>query len=386
MKEIKSIIQAFDLAVKAGKRTALATVVHVEGSSYRRPGARMLIAEDGEMTGSISGGCLEGDALQKALLVIIADKKMLVTYDTADEDDAKLGMGLGCNGIIQVLIEPLNGANGQQTIQLLKSATGSRQKSTLVTLFSLADKKEPQQGTCLLLTENNESFGKLPFLEDLLMKEARSVLNAGKSSFKSYTEGNKEIIGFSEIIMPAISMVVIGGGNDVFPLVQMADLLGWQTTVIDGRPAYATKERFPVSSCTVLLAKPESVLQQITIDERTVFVLMTHNYHYDYSMLRALLRKEPIYIGILGPAKKMEMMENDLRLEGIEITAKQRSVIHGPVGLDIGAETAEEIALAIMAEIKAVLSDREPTSLKDIAGEIHERSELKIEKVEKTSA
>jgi xanthine dehydrogenase accessory factor len=294
-------------------------------------------------------------------------------------------MGLGCNGIIQVLIEPLNGSIGQHTIQLLRNATTHRQKSTLVTLFSLADKKGSQQGTCLLLTENNECFGRLPLLEDLLMKEARSVLNTGKSSFKSYNEGSKQIIAFSEIILPAISMVVIGGGNDVFPLVQMADLLGWQTIVIDGRPAYATKERFPVSSCTVLLAKPESVLQQVTIDERTVFVLMTHNYNYDYSMLRALLSKEPIYIGILGPAKKMEMMEHDLRLEGIELTSKQRSVIYGPVGLDIGAETAEEIALSIMAEIKAVLSEREPGSLKDNAGEIHERSDLKIEKVETAS-
>ena len=120
MKETESILKAFDKASEAGKKTALATVVHVEGSSYRRPGARMLITEDGEITGSISGGCLEGDALRKALLAIHSSRKMLVTYDTSDEDDAKFGMGLGCNGIIRVLIEPLHGPNGSGVMDLLQ--------------------------------------------------------------------------------------------------------------------------------------------------------------------------------------------------------------------------------------------------------------------------
>src|SRR6186713_3688909 len=104
MKEIKDIIAAYRMAQEQGKQAALATVVHVEGSSYRRPGARMLITDDGQLTGAISGGCLEGDALRKALLVMAQQKPMLVTYDTMDDDDAKFGVGLGCNGIIQVLL------------------------------------------------------------------------------------------------------------------------------------------------------------------------------------------------------------------------------------------------------------------------------------------
>src|SRR5687768_18594001 len=107
MKEIRDIIAAFDVAQKLGKQTALATVVSVEGSSYRRPGARMLITEDGELTGAISGGCLEGDALRKALYVMSEQRAMVVTYDTSDEDDAKIGVGLGCNGIVRILIEPV---------------------------------------------------------------------------------------------------------------------------------------------------------------------------------------------------------------------------------------------------------------------------------------
>src|SRR6187431_1844847 len=154
MKEIRDIIKAFDDAQKLGKQTALATVVHVEGSSYRRPGARMLIEDNGQLTGAISGGCLEGDALRKALLVMNEKKSRLVTYDTMDDDDVKFGVGLGCNGIIQVLIEPINKENPNNPIQFLKAVNEKRQQSVLVTLFSLENKKDPQYGTCLLLKED----------------------------------------------------------------------------------------------------------------------------------------------------------------------------------------------------------------------------------------
>ena len=138
MKEIRDIIKAYDEAKKAGKQTALATVVHVEGSSYRRPGARMLIEDDGQLTGAISGGCLEGDALRKALLVMTERRSRLVTYDTMDDDDAKFGVGLGCNGIIQVLIEPINDADANSPIQYLKTINEKRQTSVLVTIVFFA--------------------------------------------------------------------------------------------------------------------------------------------------------------------------------------------------------------------------------------------------------
>src|SRR5512141_3163199 len=129
MKELKEIVKAYELALAEGKKAALATVVHLEGSSYRRPGARMLIEDDGQLTGAISGGCLEGDALRKALLVMTEKKSRLVTYDTMDDDDAKFGVGLGCNGIIQVLIEPIDAANPNNPIQFLKAVNEKRQQS-----------------------------------------------------------------------------------------------------------------------------------------------------------------------------------------------------------------------------------------------------------------
>ncbi len=247
MKEIEDIINSYDEAVKAGRKTALATVVHVDGSSYRRPGARMLITEDGMLTGAISGGCLEGDALRKALLVIMQQQSMLVTYDTSDEEDAVIGLGLGCNGIIQVLIEPVDAGNKENPINFLKMVAGKKQKSSLVTLFNLQNRKNSQPGTCLLLAEDGQVSGSSIFIKDELIAGAKDALRNQQSTFHNYTTEKFQFTAFTEYIPPAISLVILGAGNDILPLVTMADVLGWKTTVIDGRPAYAKKERFPAS-------------------------------------------------------------------------------------------------------------------------------------------
>jgi xanthine/CO dehydrogenase XdhC/CoxF family maturation factor len=380
MKEIKDIIRAFDEAQKQGKKTALATVVHVDGSSYRRPGARMLITEEGQLTGAISGGCLEGDALRKALLVMFQQRSMLVTYDTMDEDDAKLGLSLGCNGIIQVLIEPINVTDLNNPIQLLKAVANKRQKAILITLFSLENKRDQQPGTCLLLREDELMEGNVPLLKDILIKDGMQVLASQHSLFRTYKSENQSLTAFIELIEPAVSLIAIGAGNDVIPLVAMADIMGWETTVIDGRPNFAKQERF-TSSCQVLVLKPENVINQIIIDEQTVFVLMTHNYNYDMAMLQQLVQRNVIYIGMLGPKKKLERMLEELQEQGIHLTEQQLSIIHSPVGLDIGAETSEEIALSILSEIKAVLSGKEGLSLHNNAGTIHSRNAFVIEQV-----
>src|SRR6185436_3909896 len=358
MKEIRDIIRAFDEAQNLGKQTALATVVHVEGSSYRRPGARMLREDDGQLTGAISGRCLEGDALRKALLVITEKRSRLVTYDTMDDDDAKFGVGLGCNGIVQVLIEPIDDNDLNNPIRYLKAIDEKRQTSVLITLFSLQDKKGPQYGTCLLLKEDGNLTDHVPVLKDVLLADASEALASAGSSFKNYISNDHNLTAFIEVIKTPVSVIIIGAGNDVIPLADMADILGWETTVIDGRANYAKKERF-ASACQVLVSKPEQVLDQIEIDERTVFLLMTHNYNYDMAMLKQLLQKNVAYIGMLGPKKKRERMLNELKDEGLNFTEQQLSVLHSPVGLDIGAETSEEIAVSILAEIKALFAGKD---------------------------
>lgn len=379
MKEIKNIVKAFAEAQEQGKKAALATVVYVEGSSYRRAGARMLITEDGQLTGAISGGCLEGDALRKALLAITQQRNMLVTYDTTDEDDAKLGIGLGCNGIIQVLIEPIDKVKENNPIQFLKAASEQRQSSVLVTLFALQDKKSEQPGTCLLIKEDTVT-GHFPFFNEQLIQDAQSAFQNHATCFKNYISEKESYTAFIEFIKPAVSLIIIGAGNDVIPLVKMADILGWESTVADGRPAYTIKERF-MPGCHVLVSKPENLLDKLTIDDQTVFLLMTHNYNYDLAILRALINKKIVYIGSLGPRKKLDRMLKELSEEGISLSDEQRSMLYGPVGLDIGAETPEEIALSILAEIKAVLGNKQGQSLRAVSREIHTRSLSAIERV-----
>ena len=383
MKEIKDIVSAFEKARQQGRRTALATVVHVDGSSYRRPGARMLVTEEGALTGAISGGCLEGDALRKALFALSRQQSMLVTYDTTDEDDARLGVGLGCNGIIQVLFEPINPGDPNNPIELLKIVALKRQASVLVTLFSLENKRGEQPGTRLLLKEDGiiSSMEEGHPLARILLTDAQKTLETKTSSFKHYVAGHQSMHAFLELVKPAPSLVVVGAGNDVIPLVKMADTLGWEISIADGRSSYARPERF-VSSCRVLLSKPENLLEKLSIDERTAFVLMTHNYNYDLAMLKELLKRKVAYIGSLGPRKKLDRMLADLKEEGILPDKNQLSCIYGPAGLDLGAGTPEEIALSILAEIQAVLSNREGKSLREQQDVIHPRGETAIEKIQ----
>lgn len=370
MKEIVDIVAAYDEAVKQGVKTALATVVLVEGSAYRRAGARMLITENGDLTGAISGGCLEGDALRKARMVIMQQEAMLVTYDTMDDDDARLGVGLGCNGVIYILIEPIiNKANNP--IDLLRSIVDSRRHGVLVTLFSLEDRKAHQPGTCLCLTEegiNKGCHGELLY-GNKLIADAQRVLKSHCSEVISYQD-EINYTAFIEYVRPVISLVVVGAGNDAIPLTQLAAVLGWDITLVDGRPNYATSSRFP-SAKRIIIAKPETVLAQIQLTEQTAFVLMTHNYNYEVALLRELLPLDTPYVGVLGPKKKLYRMLDELEESGYPVTEQQLVKIHGPVGLDIGSENSEEIALSIVAEIKAVLSGRTGHSLKFKPVSIH---------------
>ncbi|GEO04892.1 hypothetical protein AAE02nite_25560 [Adhaeribacter aerolatus] len=382
MKEIQEIVKAYDEAQLAGKQTALATVVHVAGSSYRRPGARMLVTEDGQLTGAISGGCLEGDALRKARLVMVQQKAMLVTYDTTDEDDAKLGVGLGCNGIIQILIEPIQQANPVNPIALLKAVLARRQQAVLVTLFNLQNRQAPQPGTCLLQLANGQLSGSVSDtrLQTQLTADAAEVFATQTSAIKTYVTGPHNLTAFVELLKPPIALVIIGAGNDIRPLVEIAKVLGWKTTIVDGRANYATPERFPLAD-QVIIAKPEKVLEQLAVDAQTVFVLMTHNYNYDLAMLRQLIGLNISYIGALGPKKKLDRMLTELQDEGINPSEAQRQKLYGPTGLELGAENPEEIALSIISEIKAVLAGKTGGLLRDKPDVIHARQDEAITQV-----
>jgi xanthine dehydrogenase accessory factor len=364
VKELQDIVKAFDRAQKAGKQTALATVVHVEGSSYRRAGARMMVTDDGQLTGAISGGCLEGDALRKARLVMAQQKPMLVTYDTTDEDDAKLGVGLGCNGIIHILIEPIDPSSSNNPIALFKQFLSKREPVVLITVFTLNDKQATQPGTCALMNKDEQVTGAFPdsTIENAIFIDAKDVLKNGNSVTKTYIYQDR-FTCFIELLQPTVSLIIVGAGNDAIPLTKLAAVLGWQITVIDGRANYIVPERFPLAD-KLIVTKPDDALSKLSLDDRTVFVLMTHNYNYDIAMLKRLLPLQLPYIGALGPKKRLNRILDELREEGTNITDEQLESIYGPAGLDVGSENSEEIALSIISEIQSVLTKRNGSSLR----------------------
>lgn len=364
MKEIDDILKAYQKAKKSKLKMALATVVQVEGSSYRRPGARMLITEDGQLTGAISGGCLEGDALRKALSAIHQQENRLVIYDTSDEDDAKFGVQLGCNGIVYILFEPINDETEINPVTILSKLETIRENAVLVIMYSLESKK--QIGTNILLKQNEHCILSHHESSERLLEDAKQVLRVKQSQFSEYILDGENVRAFLEFVPPPISIIIAGAGNDAQPLVEVAYLLGWNVTVADGRPTHATVQRFPRAN-SIIVGKPDQILPQVTIDEQTAFVLMTHNYNYDIDLLGNLLSTNAPYIGTLGPKKKLIRMLDELGLN----TEENQSRIHGPIGLDIGSETAEEIAISIVAEIKAVLTSASAGKLNEKNLPIH---------------
>ncbi|MDP3680412.1 MAG: XdhC family protein [Flavobacterium sp.] len=381
MKELQEIIKKYDVASQKNIKSALVTVVHLDGSSYRRPGARMLVNDDGRITGAISGGCLEGDALKKALFAISEQKNTLFTYDTSKEDDSEMGIHLGCEGLIQVLFESIDSEKEENPIQLLSKALAVRQKAVLVTLFDLDNNQNVQYGTCLLLEENGTLSGKIPLqqFEDAVLKDITDVMQNGESVFKQYKSGDVSVTAFFEFLHPPVSLVVLGAGNDAIPLMKFADVLGWDFRIVDRRDTHANKERYPTAS-QILVANPDVALEHLAYDNRTFFVLVTHSYKCDYYMLKSLCAAAVPYIGILGPKKKLHrMLEEIQHNEGIHLNADKVATIYGPTGLDIGAETPEEIALSIIAEIQAVLTGKMGGMLKTKNEVIHSRDSLDIQ-------
>ncbi|HSI68623.1 MAG TPA: XdhC/CoxI family protein [Gillisia sp.] len=378
MRELDAIILQYELLKEQAVECVLATVVHVEGSSYRRAGARMLVDEYGNITGAISGGCLEGDALRKALHAMHQQKNKLVTYDTSDEDDAVIGAQLGCNGIIQVLFEPLNYEDKLNPCELLKQVISMKQQLAIVVQFNL-NKQKHQPGTKFILSNNSEIIGRKP-KENLcnhILNHAGWTLINNQSCFADYFfEGETHHI-FIQNYLPPVKLIIVGAGNDAQILAQQANLLGWDVIVTDGRPTHANKDRFN-SSCQVLVSKPEQTLENIEVDNRSCFVLMSHNYNYDLSVLKLLLGKKIPYIGILGPLKKYQRMLKDLEEEGLEVEKEDANKIYAPVGLEIGSETPAEIGLSILAEIQSVLTGKSARPLREKSSPIHEQINSQI--------
>ncbi len=372
MRELRVIVEAFAQAQLEDKATALATVVAVKGSAYRRPGARMLITENGQTTGTISGGCLESDVILRARRAIERNETSLVTYDSTGEDDIDFGVGLGCGGVIQILIEPLPRNNQPSHLLSLNGLLRRRDTGVLATVWE-ASSQLARCGSRFLVGSDGELWNDIgdPQLLARIEEDARELFGTRRAVARTYELASGHAQVLLEVLRPPVPLVVFGGGQDAVPLVQLACELGWYVTVVDGRPAAASRTRFPRAN-EVLLCRPEQARGQIPLTSETVAVVMTHNYRNDLQLLELLLPSPVRYVGLLGPKKRSERLLRELDEAGINVTAAQRRRLHAPIGLDIGAETSEEIALAIVAEITAALAGRAGGVLRERRTPIHE--------------
>lgn len=336
MKALQAIVRA--LLAPAATDSVLATLATVEGSSYRRPGARLLLTAAGERLGSISGGCLEEDVLARARRVLASGCAETVVYDTTSENDLVWGVGLGCHGIVRVVIEKLP-PRPAWAAALAENFVARR--PTPLAITHQADAATPL-GT-RLATANPHDSPPLP---------------AGTAVF-------------FQNVLPPTALILFGAGDDAQPLARLAHELGWHVTLADVRAAFATAQRFPTADALVV-APATDLGARAAPGPDALAVVMTHHYVHDVPLLRTLLSRPLAYLGLLGPKKRAEKILGDLARDGLVITPAMRARLHAPVGLDLGADSPEQVALAILAEMQASLAGRDARPLRERTRPIHE--------------
>ena len=400
MDELHSIIERL-AASPTGQACALATLVHVDGSSYRGVGARALALPDGDTIGLISGGCLEGDLLERAGEVLADGRARTVRYDSNAPEDAWLGLGLGCNGVVDVLLERVQASDAAPAgryLPLLEQARRGGRRSALATVYRSPDAGEV--GARLALVEQPpragaraggastrdapatdapvadapppplpprlHHFGYLrPALREALARDLSALLDGGRSHSATYQVDGAPARVLLELVEPPLALTVCGAGPDAEPLVTLAANLGWAPLVFDHRAAFARPERFPGASRVVTGAR-EEFAAAVPPRAGEVAVLITHSYPTDLAYLEQLAPRNLRYIGVLGPRRRLERL-----LEELGDRAPAAGALYGPAGLDIGADTPAEIALSIVAEIRAVLAGRGGAPLRERPQPIH---------------
>jgi xanthine dehydrogenase accessory factor len=369
MSEIADVLTAIESLSAKGERMALATIVAVRGSTYRRPGARLLVPEEGAPVGNISGGCLEGDVADMARIVMEEGRARLAGWDLTADDDAVWGLGLGCNGAIEVFIEPADRA--AEVAHMLRTALEEERPISLVTVLE-SGTSDVTPGARLVVRPDGDVEGSLGRAEvdAAAARAALELLDAERSEIRTFPG---DVRAFVEVLEPPLRLVLCGAGHDAIPLVQAASVAGWNVVVVDDRPAFLTHGRFLGAHGFVHVEDPSDVAKVANVDARSYVVVMTHNFLRDKEYLRSLLTTDAAYIAMLGPAARTQRLLMELADEGVVVSDAVRERLHGPAGLDLGAEGPEEIAQSIVAEIVAVKRGRRGGFLKERPTPIHDR-------------
>jgi len=369
MKEIEKIIKAYEATDWQQEQAALGTVIKVEESAYRRVGARMYVTSSGNWTGGISGGCLEGDALKRAQIAINKNQCSIVVYDTMDDDAHQIGVGLGCNGRIEVLFAPVKPQQTQNPIASLKSITTTRNTAILLQVLQ-NDHADKHLHETLFSIDQKAELAKLIQVEEAELDRAIAIAaDHGKSKIVDITtKSSTSITIFVELIRPKVKVICIGDNYDVNAFVRIVDEMGWEIHVA-GKMRKLNREVFDLAESVCSYEEAH----KIGIDAHTAVVLMSHDYKTDFKLLQEFLKQEVPYIGMLGPKKRMLKMQDELAEDGKDIDLESLPNLFAPVGLDIGAESPEEIALSIASEIIATLRGRDGAFLRKRIVPIHER-------------
>jgi len=368
MKEIKSILKLYNALKDSRERCAIAQVVRVEESSYRREGARMLVFESGVFEGGISGGCLEGDALQRSQIAILKQEPSIVTYDTSREKE--IGVGLGCNGIIDVLISPVS--DDSPLISMLEKCVAERDEHLIATVTSLRGQLESVAlGQSFYYDSRRSELEHCPegAFRDFILERIGDVLRKQKSATYSFETKEASADVFIELIPPQIHLALYGDNYDVYPLIEMARVMDWEVSLV-GNIQKLKKDKLH----SVANLYPKELGERPEIDHRTAVLLMAHDFKTDSANLLELIKSPAPYIASLGPRKRFEKMLTEFKTRGIGISAEQMARIYAPCGLEIGANTPEEIATSIFAEILGVFAGKTGGMLRDKKGPIHERA------------
>ena len=330
----------------------LATITATVGSTYRKPGAMMLISRDEQFEGLISGGCLEGDLLQHAAEVFASGIAKSITYDMHASDELVWGLGLGCDGIIRLLLQRLDRGAGFGLLDQLGASLRQRQPALVAVVVNSARDDLPV-GLLGSLDRAGTAWG-----DETLIGLCRDQSAIGWPAWRQRSTQQDEFLAMLVNVPPQPRVLLCGAGPDAVPVARALVGLGWECVVVDHRPAYARAERFP-DACSVLQGRPERLSQVVSPGSIDAAVIMSHHLENDAAYLQQLAQQfggaALAYIGVLGPSARRDRLK--------DMAGAKDLVVHGPAGLDIGAELPEAIALSIVAEIHAVLNGRDGQSL-----------------------
>ena len=344
----KHLVDAYQQLQQQSQSAVLATIIETIGSTYQKAGARMVITQQDKLIGLLGGGCFERDLIEQARSVFESGESKTVFYDMRIPADLVWGLGLGCNGAVRILLQRLEAAQNFSPLDYFAEIAASDCSAALATVYQS--------------THPEFSIGKTVYLAqsspDCRLTAAVKNLTISKSSIQAIELDGQAIEVFYQSIQPPSKLLVLGAGPDAVPLVRIAKNLGWRVTVVDYRPAYLAEQQFSQPD-QLLLATPANLKQQLDLDGFSAVVVMTHSLENDAGFLKALTDSQIGFIGLLGPEHRKQRLLSFLADDADKLAGR----LFGPVGLDIGAETPEEIALAIMSGILAQLNQRDGRQL-----------------------